>query len=136
MPSSTAGLPFLFPDQSLDTGKHDPYVAECEPEIDMQRILIRGEFVRPLNGKRIAFSGKLRCMSPRDAENLTARLGGTWQETVDQETDYLVMGSISNSSASKAGPDNVHVAQSLSEAGHRVKVVDEREFLKLVMSYD
>ena len=102
----------------------------------MQRILIRGEFVRPLNGKRIAFSGKLRCMSPRDAENLTARLGGTWQETVDQETDYLVMGSISNSSASKAGPDNVHVAQSLSEAGHRVKVVDEREFLKLVMSYD
>ena len=136
MPSSTAGLPFLFPNQSLDTGKHDPYVAECEPEIDMQRILIRGEFVRPLNGKRIAFSGKLRCMSPRDAENLTARLGGTWQETVDQETDYLVMGSSNYSSASKAGPDNAHVAQSLSEAGHRVKVVNEREFLKLVMSYD
>jgi DNA polymerase-3 subunit epsilon len=135
-PGSASGLPFLFPNQLASSGKHDPNVAESEPEIDMQRILVRGEFVRPLSGKRIVFSGKLRWMSPSDAETLTARLGGTWQETVDQQTDYLVMGSIKRSSATNDGPDNAHLAQSFSEAGHTVKVVDEREFLKLVMSYD
>ena len=134
--SSAAGLPFLFPNQLASGGEHVPNVAESEPEIDMQRILIRGEFVRPLSGKRIAFSGKLRCMSPSDAETLTARLGGTWQETVDQQTDYLVMGSSRKSSASFDGPNNAHLAQTFSEAGHTVKVVDEQEFLKLVMSYD
>lgn len=133
---SAAGLPFLFPNQLAGSGEHVPNVAESETEIDLQRILIRGEFVRPLSGKRIVFSGKLHCMSPSDAENLTVRLGGTWQETVDQQTDYLVMGSGKNSSASTDGSDNAHLAQSFSASGHTVRIVDEREFLKLVMSYD
>jgi len=75
-------------------------------------------------------------MSPRDAETLTTRLGGTWQETVDQQTDYLVIGSSRNTSAAIDSADNAHLAQSFSESGHTVKVVDEREFLKLVMSDD
>ena len=134
--SVAPGLPFLFPNQLADSGKNGPIVAGSEQEFDMQRILIRGEFVRPLNGKRIAFSGKLRCMSHRDAETLTARLGGTWQESVDQQTDYLVMGSINQSSVSDDLADNTRLAQSFSEAGHGVQIVDEREFLNLLMSRD
>ncbi len=134
-PNTAAGLPFLFPDQLAGDGKNVPNVAEPEPEIDMQRILIRGEFMRPLNGKRIAFFGKLRCMNSIDVETVTCRLGGIWQETVDQQTDYLVMGAHRKSPASPVGPDNAHLAQSLSEAGHAVKIVDEREFLELVTSH-
>lgn len=130
-----ANLPFLFPNQMTGGEKNVPNVAEPEPEIDIQRILIRGEFVRPLSGKRIAFSGKLRLMSPHDAETFTTRLGGTWQETVDQKTDYLVMGTEKRTPTCNDSSDSLPLAQSLQEAGHAVKIVDEREFLKLVTSH-
>lgn len=132
--SAPTGLPFLFPNQLADSGQSAP--TANEPEIDMQRILIRGEFVRPLNGKRIALTGKLRCMSQSDAETLTTRLGGTWQTSVDLQTDYLVMGSVKTSLATDGLPDDARLAQAFNETGHTIQIVDEREFLNLVMSRD
>ena len=132
--NGTSGLPFLFPNQLADRGKSVPIAAELECEIDLQRILVRGEFVRPLHGKRIALVGKLRCMSESDAENLTTRLGGTWQANVDQQTDYLVMGVTKNTSARNNLVDDTRGMQADGDKNSAVQVVNEEEFLNLVMS--
>ena len=134
--NGTPGLPFLFPNQLADPGKSIPIASEVGCEIDLQRILIRGEFVRPLHGKRIAFVGKLRCMSESDAENLTTRLGGTWQANVDQQTDYLVMGVTTNTSAKNDLVDSTRGMQVDSDTDGAIQVVNEEEFLNLVMSRD
>ena len=130
-PKPAPGLPFLFPNQTSENTEHASSGNQPEYEIDMQRILIRGEFVRPLHGKRIAFVGKLKSMSDSDAEILTTRLGGIWQAKVNEETDYVVIGSSRKmcdfsreEPLEKDGEDDSNAFQ----------IVNEKEFLNLVTS--
>lgn len=97
----------------------------------MQRILIRGEFVRPLHGKRIAFVGKLKSMSDSDAEFLTTRLGGIWQAKVNEETDYVVIGSSRKiCDFSREEP----LEKNGEDDSNAFQIVNEKEFLNLVTS--
>lgn len=132
--SQTQGLPFLFPNQVAD--RQNTYLAVTEPaeQIDLQRLLVRAEFIRPLRGKKIVLAGHLKCMSRDDAENLATRLGGTCQKMVDEGTDYLVIRSASKTSATADQCDDERRAQSFKKIGNPIKIVDESEFLGLVIT--
>ena len=96
------GLPFLFPDQ-VASAKADFQVEPNPQSLDLQRLLIRAEFIRPLSGKQVVFSGRLRTLSRQDAEQLAARLGGTCHESLSETTDLLVVGSPSVDEESQRG---------------------------------
>ena len=131
----TQGLPFLFPDQVSDRQETYRAARETSQEIDLQRLLVRAEFIRPLSGKQIVIAGKLKCMSRAEAENLAMRLGGTCQKTVDEGTDYLVIGAAARKPAADQCDDERR-AQSFNASGNAIKIVGEEEFLNLVTNTD
>lgn len=124
-----AAIPFFTPDQvSAADG-----AAGIEPnlEIDLQRLMIRAEFIRPLSGKQIAFAGRLRVLSRAEAEALATRLGGECQPAVDESTSLLVVGSRIGRGGESA---EENLAHELRARGAAIRIVDENEFLGLVIS--
>ena len=62
-------------------------------QLDLQRLMVRAEFIRPLAGRSVVFSGRLSVLSREQAQSLTERLGGRYEETISEQTDLIVMGS-------------------------------------------
>ena len=54
--------------------------------------MIRAEFIRPLAGKQIVLTGTFRVLSQQDARSLAVCSGATCQDTIDDSTDFLVIG--------------------------------------------
>lgn len=124
-----ASLPFLTPDQKSVDPKS--MTDNTQAEVDLQRLLIRAEFIRPLTGMQIVFSGRLRALSRSEAEELAIRSGGECQPEVDASTSVLVVGKRSGRGQSSAEED---AARQLCSEGAAIKIVDEDEFLGLVVS--
>ena len=98
--------------------------------------MVRADFIRPLLGKRIAFHGRLRSLSPEQALQLAARFGGTCQSAVDASVDVVVLGGSGYSAAKDLpgfGPEAVTAGRMRVE-GKLIQVLDEQEFLHLVVS--
>lgn len=128
-------LPFLFPDGSQSQNKsirESSAAFEAPPSslasqthascsVDLQRLLIRAEFIRPLTGKQVVICGRLKCLSQCEAETLATRLGGHCQSQVDASTDFVVV-----------GKNEVVKSQVTSES--QPTIVTEEEFLGLLVS--
>ncbi len=96
--------------------------------LDFQRLLIRADFIRPLSGKSIVFSGKLKSFSNEEAALLASRAGGHCQVNVDSQTSILVVGSTSRTDQQQQKADQ------LRSSGLPIRVLSEEEFLGLVVS--
>ncbi len=108
----------------------------AQPTIDLQRLLIRADFIRPLAGKSIVFAGRLKCLSAEHAELLASRSGGTCEPAVNHQTSILVLGSdqtISGSSGNQQTSQQQQ-AQHLQQAGRPICILSEEEFLGLVIA--
>jgi DNA polymerase-3 subunit epsilon len=128
-------LPFLFPDQAANGRAPVHAATHTETEIDLQRLMIRAEFIRPLSGMQVVFAGRLRLLSRPQAEALATRLGGAIQETVDDSTTILVVGNdVESGEHRRAAGVEKDKAQKLRAEGAAIKIVDEAEFLGLVIS--
>ena len=103
--------------------------------IDLQRLLVRADFIRPLSGKNVVFAGKLRSLSDDDAHRLASRAGGDCQQNVDSRTSLLIVGS-----AESIGETAGRIDQEQSEAtrlqseGRAIQILSEEEFLGLVIA--
>ena len=124
-------LPFVFPDQvAEDRAEYrvsEPQSHSTDPnrstdQLDLQRLLIRADFIRSLSGQRVVFSGRLRYLSNRDAELLATRLGGTCQSDVDDATNLLVLGE------EESDPD--------ANKSDALKIVSELEFLSGIVDLE
>ncbi len=85
-----------------------------EPNVDLQRLFIRAEFLRNLAGKHVVLSGKLKSMSRENAEQLARKLGASLQPRVTPQTDILIVGE--SDPADLPTAEVQHVTQ-LDEAG-------------------
>jgi len=74
----------------------------------------------PLSGKKFVVTGSLESMSREEAGEKIRSLGGTFQSSVGQDTDYLVVGA-------NVGAGKLAKAKKLG-----TKQIDEAEFLKLI----
>lgn len=74
----------------------------------------------PLSGKSFVVTGHLDSMSREEAGERIRALGGTFQSSVGQETDYLVVGA-------NVGASKLAKAKKLG-----TKQIDEQKFLKMV----
>jgi DNA polymerase-3 subunit epsilon len=127
------GLPFLLPDQLTPAAERVRSTAGVEEgedteamaggQIDLQRLMIRAEFIRPLAGVQVVLAGKFRMLSAEQARDLADRSGAVCKEQVDDKTDFMVVDEMMRSQAEK-------------EADTRgvTRVISEREFLRLVDS--
>ncbi|MFK8113221.1 MAG: exonuclease domain-containing protein [Rubripirellula sp.] len=143
-------LPFLFPDQirrsdSPNRGSRkvrstsDRYEINSPPAqtgdestptgIDLQRLMLRAEFIRPLSGKQIVFSGRLRSLDSTQASELAARSGGSCQSSIDEKTDLLILGDEKSSTEPAR-----EAAELLRKRGLPIQIVSEDEFLSLMIS--
>ena len=104
-----------------------------ESAVDLQRLLIRADFVRPLSGHRIVFTGRLRTISREDAELLASRSGGECVESVSAQTSFLVVGAAEPSAATGGHhlTNEQQAVEQLRREGHNIRVVNENEFLRL-----
>lgn len=138
-------LPFLYPNQ-VSTDQSGQHVTPSQPvTIDLQRLLVRAEFIRSLSGQQVVFAGRFRQLSPQDAKTLATRLGAQCQDNVDGSTDYLIVGSHLKAGSLEckttispgAAQDPIcqqQTAERLAAQGQPIKIVDEDEFLGLLIS--
>lgn len=103
---------------------------------DLQRLLVRAEFVRPLAGKRVVFTGTLTRMQREDAEQLVTCCGGECQSTVSKRTSVLVVGQ-TDSRTRQSGHEmstKEEKARQLIAEGANVEIVSEDDWLQLIAS--
>jgi len=105
---------------------------------DLQRLLIRAEFIQPLAGRRVGVSGQFRRVAREEAELLTARCGGTCQTSVSEKTDLLVLGEpdVSAQQVGRLINDEEETARKLIASGNELQIVTEDDFLQLICQLD
>lgn len=81
----------------------------------------------PLKGKSFLFTGALLAMERNKAEELVALLGGVTAGGVSKNLDYLVVGD-----GGGAG-SKLDKAKALQEKGAKVRILSEKEFLKIAL---
>jgi len=74
---------------------------------------------QPLKGKIFVFTGTLESFTREEAKNKVRELGGEVSDSVSKRTTFLVVGSQAGSKLEKA-----------KKLG--VKIIDEKEFLKMI----
>jgi DNA polymerase-3 subunit epsilon len=92
-------------------------------QIDLQRLMIRAEFIRPLAGIRVVLAGKFRMLTADQARDLANRSGALCKEQVDDDTDFMVVDETTRSQA-----------KSETHTGGTTRVISEQEFLHLIHS--
>lgn len=87
----------------------------------------------PLFGKNIVFTGELKSMDRRTAMQKAVNVGAILKSSVSKKTDYLVVGV---QDKSLVGDDGLSTkeekAYKLIEKGYDIKIINEKEFLKLL----
>ena len=136
-------LPFHWPTQRSrsSTSAQATAAPSTPPQLDLQRLMVRGEFIRPLSGRSVAFIGRLSKITRQQAAALTERLGGHYQETITETTDLVVVGSPAsqikletyrtigkNDAAAPCNSANPEMSD------EQLRVMDEDEFLGLLVA--
>ncbi len=87
----------------------------------------------PLFGQVVCFTGELQAFSRRDAKIAVLNAGGTAASTVTKRTDMLVVG-FHDLSRLRGHEQSAKMrrALELSEQGHPIEILDEREFFRLL----
>lgn len=112
--------------------------ASSDVSIDLQRLLIRAEFLRRLAGQQLVFTGKLKCISRESAELLATKLGATLQDRVTRSTNVVVVGAADERTmvAGRVQSHKEQMAMSLRSEGHPITLLTEAEFIGLVQHVD
>ncbi|WP_206912068.1 DNA polymerase III subunit epsilon [Enterococcus sp. DIV0840] len=83
--------------------------------------------------KNIVFTGTLISMNRRDAMQLVKNIGGTPQNGVNQQTNFLVMGEQDLSKVDSSGKSSkIKKAEGMLAKGLDVQLLGENDFLKLM----
>lgn len=93
-------------------------------DFELQRLLVRAEFIQPLSGRSVVVSGRLKMLTREQARSLTECCGGRFDETLSEHTDLLISGSASKdpAGAQTPGPNS------------KCRVIDEDQFLGLIIA--
>ena len=103
---------------------------------DLQRLMVRAEFIRPLQGKQIVFTGTLKHFDREQAESLAKRLGGTCHSDIGDQVDYVVVGKSTSRETASTGVSSVQeeAANFQAQSGKPIEFVSEDEFLNLIIA--
>lgn len=87
----------------------------------------------PFYGKTVVFTGTLQSMPRKAAAQKVVDAGGEYQNTVNQDTDFLVMGIQDYSIfTDRKQSSKTHKAERLIEEGIDLEIIGEDEFIRLL----
>lgn len=86
----------------------------------------------PLFGKYCAFTGKITSMSKREAMQLLKNIGGEPQDSVTQQTDYLIIGGNSFNNKKQKRSKNIEKAEANRSKGINTQTISEGIFFELL----
>lgn len=111
-------------------------VGAATESVDLQRLMVRAEFIRPLAGQRVVFTGSLTRLQRDDAERLTICCGGKCLQSVSRLTNLLVVGAPDprTGKPGRAACSKEDKARELIAGGASVRIVSEDEFLQLIVT--
>jgi len=92
------------------------------PTVDLQRLFVRAQFLKPLAGKNVVFKGEWRRLPMTDAALVAVQFGATVHEHVTTQTHVVIVGGL------------VHQTSAPSEriASETFLTMTEDEFMGLV----
>eukprot|EP01121_Diplochlamys_sp_Union-15-3_P013444 TRINITY_DN4171_c0_g1_i2.p1 TRINITY_DN4171_c0_g1~~TRINITY_DN4171_c0_g1_i2.p1 ORF type:complete len:121 (-),score=29.60 TRINITY_DN4171_c0_g1_i2:92-454(-) len=79
----------------------------------------------PYTGKKFVFTGKLETFNRKRGKEMIEMMGGIVKDTFSFNTDYLVVGNLSEETS------KVKKAKEKKE----IKILDEKAFLEIISSY-
>lgn len=91
---------------------------------DIQRLLIRADFLRRFQGQSVVIAGRLKTLDQELAKELATRLGGTCQDQVDTKTTILIV-----EGQSVDAIEATQAADDLRKNGAEIRVLSEVDFL-------
>lgn len=105
---------------------------------DLQRLLVRAELIRPLQGRRVVFTGTLRRLDRQQAEQIAVQSGGACQSRVSKNTNVVVVGDpdARTKAAGRLMSTKEERARELRDQGCDVQIVSEDEFISMVIHFD
>lgn len=136
---NTAAMNSYAQSAQASGGRHDedprpdgPADPPAMPLGELQRLIVRGEFLRPLAGRTVVFTGTFRSFSRDFAESLASRLGASCQSSVTSNTDVVVVGNPDprTRAAGRSRSVKEDRARELQAAGCPIRLLDEVAFLR------
>ncbi|MEO1529678.1 MAG: exonuclease domain-containing protein [Planctomycetota bacterium] len=116
-----------FDEQAMTREPSMDYRREASPAPiggNLQRVLIRAEFVQPLRGRCIVLQGKLKTMTTDQVIDVTTRSGGVFQSAVDESTNCIVLGA--------ENTDEINGPGDAPPLDGAMEVLSESEFLGMI----
>lgn len=87
----------------------------------------------PIYGKVVVFTGTLSSMPRKDAFQIVANLGGIPENSINAQTNYLVIGNAEFVKSVKEGKTNkMKKAESMIQKGFEISVISEAAFFDLI----
>jgi DNA ligase (NAD+) len=91
----------------------------------------------PLAGQRFVFTGKLETLERSAAQERVRALGGLTPSSVSSEVDFLVIGDDDHAKLLEGRMSSkLSKAVALRDAGSRIQIIPEREFLAMLTAAD
>ena len=131
-PGGSAGKAHGGSAEKSSRNRDDSAEPPAMPLGELQRLIVRGEFLRPLAGRTVVFTGTFRSFSRDFAESLAARLGANCQSSVTSKTDFVVVGNPDprTRAAGRSRSVKEDRARELQAAGCPICLLDEDGFLR------
>ncbi len=120
--------------KSISIDQVDAEILVSAAGVDVQRLFIRAEFVRPLAGQWVVFTGTLTRIERDDAERLTQACGGRCVSSVSKLTNLLVVGQPDARTlrSGRSLSTKEEKARDLIATGAGMQILTEDEFLRLI----
>lgn len=88
----------------------------------------------PFYDRTICFTGTLTSMPRRDAADYVTATGGHFRNSVSKRLDYLVIGDADFAAFADGWvTGKLQAARELSNAGHEIEIIPEKDFLELLL---
>lgn len=122
--------------QSTTTQSSASTIGFAASGMDLQRLMVRAEFIRPLAGQRVVFTGTLTRIEREEAERLTVCCGGRCLTSVSRLTNLLVVGAPDSRTvrSGRSQSSKEEKARELIAGGANVRIVSEEDFLQLIVA--
>jgi DNA polymerase-3 subunit epsilon len=87
----------------------------------------------PFFNKNVVFTGTLKSMVRKEAAQLVVNAGGRCSNSVNRETNFLVIGDLDFRKLKDGTKSNkIKKAEELIEAGYDLEILSEKDFLELL----
>ncbi|NLP50248.1 exonuclease domain-containing protein [Bacillus sp. RO1] len=125
---------YIKPGKVSNENYFSPGLSRNGEKLDLRTIEVSDEAdpEHPFFGKNVVFTGKLSVFSRREAAELVGKKGGTPQNGINKQTDYIVLGDFEDVMIKGNKSSKLIKAEKMINEGKNIEIVSEQDFLKML----